>query len=61
MERKQMGNNTEDTPHLHVATWTARRKRGLASLGVLLLIAIPVAGFVMVAVDRVQDASDRAT
>ena len=50
-----------DTPRLHVDSWRSRRKRGLASIGAQLLIAFPVSGFVMVAVDHVQDASDRAT
>ncbi|HLW66407.1 MAG TPA: hypothetical protein VKS79_13925 [Gemmataceae bacterium] len=49
-----------DAPRLHVDTWHARRKRGLATVGILLLLALPVAGFVMVAVDRVREAADRA-
>jgi len=59
-----MGTNESAPNNLlvpRIDTPRARRKCWLASLAVLLLIALPVAGLVMVAVDRVQDASDRAT
>ena len=56
-----INDKTNNTPHVQIETLRPRRKRGLATVAVLLLIALPVSGFMMVAVDRVQDASDRAT
>jgi len=53
--------NPNPALHLRVEAWSARRKRDVAKIGVLLLIALPATGLVMHAVDHVQNAGDMAT
>jgi hypothetical protein len=54
-------NEPNNTPRQHLDTRGTRCKRGLATFGVLLLIAMPATGLVLALVDKVQESGDATT